>query len=41
MKKIKILYEGLSANMGGIETYIYNLQQKMTKYGNIRLDKGK
>lgn len=31
MKKIKILYEGLSANMGGIETYIYNLYKNMDK----------
>lgn len=31
MKKIKILYEGLSSNMGGIETYVYNLYKNMDK----------
>lgn len=31
MKKIKILYVGLSDNMGGIETYIYNLYKNIDK----------
>ncbi len=31
MRKIKILYEGLSNNIGGIETYIYNLYNNMDK----------
>ncbi len=31
MKKIKILYEGLSENLGGIETFIYNLYRNMDK----------
>lgn len=31
MRKIKILFEGLSSNIGGIETYIYNLYKNMDK----------
>ena len=31
MKKIKILYEGLSGNLGGIETFIYNLCNNIDK----------
>ncbi len=31
MEKIKILYEGLSPNIGGIETYIYNLVKNINK----------
>lgn len=31
MKKIKILYEGLSENLGGIETFIYNLYKNIDK----------
>lgn len=30
-KKIKILYIGLSPNLGGIETYLYNLYKNMDK----------
>lgn len=30
-KKIKILYEGLSDNLGGIENYIYNLYKNIDK----------
>ena len=29
MEKIKILYEGLSENLGGIETFIYNLYKNI------------
>ena len=31
MRKIKILFEGLSSNLGGIETFIYNLYSNMDK----------
>ena len=31
MKKIKILYEGISENLGGIETFIYNLYKNIDK----------
>ena len=31
MSKIKILFEGLSNNVGGIETYIYNLYKNIDK----------
>lgn len=31
MKRIRILYEGISANLGGIETFIYNLYKKINK----------
>lgn len=31
MKKIKILYIGLSSNLGGIEMYLYNLYKNMDK----------
>ena len=31
MRKIKILFEGLSSNLGGIETFIYNLYSNMYK----------
>ena len=31
MKKIKILYIGLSSNLGGIETYLHNLFEYMDK----------
>lgn len=31
MNKIKILYIGLSPNLGGIETYLYNLYKNMDK----------
>ena len=31
MKKIKILYEGISQELGGIETFIYNLYKNIDK----------
>ena len=31
MSKIKILYEGIGANLGGIELYIYNLYKNIDK----------
>lgn len=31
MKKIKILFEGLSQNIGGIENYVYNLYKNIDK----------
>ena len=31
MKKIKILFEGISQNLGGIETFVYNLYQNLDK----------
>ena len=31
VKKIKILYEGISENLGGIETFIYNLYKNINK----------